>query len=134
MKIYRPVSLILCIVFAVVGLLFLCATDRVLIFFNILSSPLGMLPSPVWDLGYYPLLAGGYMYLVTLLAFFMYRHPENRSFPLLLAHGKLATSILSLALFIFHEQYLIYIANFIIDGIIGVVVMLFFLNMKKKKT
>jgi len=132
MKFYRPVSLILCIVFAVVGLLFLCVPDRVLIFFNNLSGHMGMAPSPVWDLGFYPLLAVGYMYLVTLLAFFMYRRPGNELFPLLLTHGKLATSIISLALFLIHERYLIYITNFVIDGLIGIVVLLFYLNMKRK--
>jgi len=132
MKYYRPISLILCIVFAVVGLLFLFATDRVLVFFNTLSDTLGMTPTPIWELGFYPLLAVGYMYLVTLLAYFMYRHPGNGSFPLLLTHGKLATSILSLALFLFQERYLIYITNFVVDGLIGILILLFYLNMKRK--
>ena len=96
MRLYRPVSLILSIVFAVVGLLFLSIPDRVLMFFNDISGHLGMTLSPVESHSFYVMLAAGYMYLVTLLAFFMYRHPENRMFPLLLAHGKLASSILSI--------------------------------------
>ena len=131
MKYYRPVSLILCIIFAAVGLLFLFGTDIVLTFFNNLSSHLGMQTSPVNDLGFYPLLAVGYMYMVTVSAFLMYRHPENKAFPLLLTHGKLASSILSLALFLVHERYLIYITNFVVDGFIGVIVLLFYLKMNR---
>ena len=132
MKLYRPVSLILCIVFAVVGLLFLSIPDKVLILFNSISDSLGISVMPIQGFGFYPILAVGYMYLVTLLAFFMYRHPENTRFPLLLTHAKLATSILSLALFLFHEWYLIYITNFVIDGFIGILVFFFYLKIKKE--
>lgn len=132
MKLYRPVSLTLCIVFAVVGLLFLSIPDKVLIFFNSISDSLGMSAMPIQGFGFYPILAVGYMYLVTLLAFFMYRHPVDTRFPLLLTHAKLATSVLSLALFLFHERYLIYITNCIIDGFIGILVLFFYLNMKRR--
>jgi hypothetical protein len=131
MRFYKLVSLTLCIVFAVVGLIFLVVPDKVLVFFNTVSISWGMSPMPIESFGFYPLLAVGYMYLVTLLAFFMYRHPEDRRFPLLLIYGKLTTSILSLALFLVHERYLIYITNFILDGCIGIVVLTFYLNMKK---
>ena len=131
MKYYRLVSLFLGIVFAIVGLLFLFGTDIVLTFFNDLSGHLEMPTSPVNDLGFYPLLAVGYMYVVTVLAFLMYRSPENSAFPLLLTHSKLATSILSLALFLLHERYLIYITNFVVDGFIGVVILLFYLKIKR---
>jgi hypothetical protein len=86
---------------------------------------------PVQGFGFYHILAVGYMYLVTLLAFFMYRHPEDMRFPLLLTHAKLASSILSLALFLFHERYLIYITNFIVDGFIVILVFFFFLKIKR---
>jgi hypothetical protein len=131
MRLYRPVSLFLCIVFGLVGLLFLSIPDRVLAFFNSLSGSWGMSLMPVESLGFYPLLAIGYMYLVTLLAFLMYRRPEDRRFPLLLIHAKLATAILSLALFLAQGWYLIYITNFALDGCIGMVVLAFYLHMKK---
>ena len=60
------------------------------------------------------------MYAVTLLAFLMYRHPEQNIYPFLLANFKLASSIISLCLFIIHQHYLIYLANFLIDGFIGI--------------
>jgi hypothetical protein len=121
MRLYRPVSLAL----------FLISPHLVLEFFNGLSSSLGMSLMPIQSSGFYPLLAVGYMYLVTLLAFLMYRHPTNRCFPILLIHGKLATSILSLALFLVLGQYLIYLTNFIVDGFIGIAVLVFYLKMKK---
>jgi len=130
-KIYKAVSLLLCIIFAIVGLLFLFLPDGVISFFNTLSNSFGMPVMPVEGTGFYTLLATGYMYLVTVLAFMMFRKPEVSYFPLILIHGKFATSILSLALFIFHNQYLIYITNFIVDGIIGIIVLIFYLNLKK---
>ena len=134
MKLYRPVSLILCLLFAIVGLLFLVIPDRVLEFFNTISGHLGMSPSPVEGHSFYVVLTAGYMYLVTLLAFLMYRNPENRQFPLILAHGKLASSVLSLGLFLIHEYYLIYITNFVVDGFIGIVVLFFYLKLKRRTT
>ena len=133
MRFYKVVSLTLCILFAIVGLLFLSIPDRVLIFFNALSQSWGISTTPTGSFGFYPLLAVGYMYVVTLLAFFMYLHPEDTRLPLLLTHAKLATSVLSLALFLLHERYLIYITNFIVDGLIGILVLLFYLNMKRRQ-
>ena len=122
MKFYRLIALVLAISFAVTGLLFLFIPDQVLILFNTISDPLGMPVSPVTSWSFYLILAVGYMYLVTVLAFLMYRYPENKYFPQLLAQAKIASSLLSLALFLFHAHYLIYLANFIIDSTIGAVV------------
>jgi hypothetical protein len=132
MKLYRPVSLILGLIFALVGLLFLIIPDEVMEFFNSLSSSWGMAQIPVQNFGFYPLLAVGYMYLVTLLAFLMYRNPGDSRYPMLLLNGKLATAALSLALFFFHGNYLIYLTNFIIDGFIGITILLFYFRMKKQ--
>jgi hypothetical protein len=122
MNIYRFVSIVLVFLFAVTGLLFLFIPDQVLTLFNKFSPSLGMPESPVTGLSIYLILAVGYMYLVTVLAFLMYRHPENKYFPQLLAHAKVASSLLSLALFLLHAHYLIYLANFVIDGVIGAIV------------
>jgi hypothetical protein len=61
----------------------------------------------------------------------MFKHPENHYFPLLLIHAKLVSSILSLALFLLQAHYLIYLANFIVDGIIGLVVSILYLKMRR---
>lgn len=131
MKSYRLISLSLAVIFAVVGLLFLFAPSGVLGFFNMVSKGLGMAPSPEQGISFYLILAVGYMYLVTLLAYFMYRYPQDRKFPLLLANGKLASSILSFYLFILHQPYLIYVANGVVDGFIGLLVLFMYLKMKR---
>lgn len=117
--IYRPASLVLAVVFAAVGLTFLFAPEQVLILFNIFSALLGMPQSPVLVPGFYLILAAAYMYLVAVLAFFMYRHPGERIYPMLLAHAKLASAALSLYLFALQQPYLIYITNAVVDGFIG---------------
>jgi hypothetical protein len=110
------------VLFAATGLLFLFGPDKALVFFNNLSLFFGMTLSPIQDVNFYLILAAGYMYLVTVLAFFMYRNPWNKTFPQLLAHAKIASSILSLAFFLLHAHYLIYLANFLIDGFLGALV------------
>ncbi len=64
------------------------------------------------------------MYLVTVLAVMMFRHPESRVYPALLIHAKLASAVLSLALFLVQAHYLIYVANFIVDGCLGILVLI----------
>lgn len=132
MKVYRLVSLTLAVLFAVTGLLFLSVPDRVLALFNTLSVSLGMPESPLTGFGFYLILAVGYMYMVTVLAFLMYRQPDNKYFPLLLTHAKIASSLLSLAFFVFHAHYLVYLANFIVDGAIAAVVLVLYIKKGKQ--
>ena len=131
MKYYRTVSLLMVIIFAMVGLIFLFFTEGVLLFFNSIATCAGMKQSPIQGINFYLILASGYMYLVSLLAYLMYKHPDNQYFPLLLANAKLASSVLSLCFFIFHELYLIYLTNCIIDGSIGMLVLYFYRKIKK---
>jgi len=133
MKYYRIFSLLAAITFAVVGMLFLLIPGQVIGFFNHLSEFVGMRPAPVQDVDFYHILAVGYMYLVTLLAFFMFRFPDNPVFPLLLTHAKIASSLLSLSLFVVHQPYLIYITNCIVDGGIGIAAFLFY-HMVRRET
>jgi hypothetical protein len=119
MTLYKAISLILAVSFAAVGLLFLFVPTQVIVIFNNLSQLLRMLPADPHPGEIYLTLAVAYMYLVTLLAIQMYRHPSNRTFPLLLANAKLASSLISFLLFIFGGPYLILLVNGIIDGIIG---------------
>lgn len=131
MKLYRLISLALAVIFALVGLIFLFMPNGVLSFFNDISQYLDMPLSPVQGVNFYLILAVGYMYLVTWLAYFMYRYPADRRFPLLLANAKLASSILSFYLFWLQQPYLIYITNGVIDGSIGIMVLFFYWKMKK---
>jgi hypothetical protein len=129
---YRRVSLVLALSFGLAGSLFLFFPGVVVEFFNGLSTTLNMAPSPPDGMGFYLALAVGYMYLVTVIAFLMYRHPADRSFPLLLIHGKLATSTLSLYLFFVHGPYLIYIANAAVDGCIGLMLIPLYGALRRK--
>ena len=131
MKYYRTISLLMVLVFAVVGLLFLSLPNGVLAFFNSIAAHIGMKQSPIQGISFFLILASGYMYLVSLLAFLMYKHPNNHYFPLLLTNAKLASSVLSLGFFIVHQPYLIYMTNGIVDGSIGLLVLYFYLNIKK---
>jgi len=131
MRFYRSISLMLMILFAATGIIFLSIPDRVLILFNTLSGVLGTQRAPLDGWSFYLILAVGYMYLVSILAFLMYKRPENRYFPLLLTHAKLASSVLSLALFLLHANYLIYLANFVVDGVIGSVVLVLYLKTRR---
>jgi len=131
LKIYKVISLVLMLLFAATGLLFLGIPDKVLEFFNSLSASFGFPQSPVSDWSIYLILAVGYMYLVTVLAFLMFQRPQNRYFPLLLIQAKLLSSILSMALFLIQAHYLVYLTNFSVDGIIGIVVLILYFRMRK---
>jgi hypothetical protein len=119
MKLYRTVAVVLAVSFVIVGLIFLLVPDGVLSFFNRLSKPLGMAPAPLTGYPFYLVLASGYMVLVALLAWLMFRHPRNRTFSSLLVQGKLATSLISLVFFLVQRPLLIYLANFVVDGLIA---------------
>jgi uncharacterized membrane protein len=131
MRLYKLFSLASAAIFAVVGFIFLFFPDSALIFFNGFSSYFGLPQSPVQGTGFYLTLAAAYMYLVTVLAILMYRYPQQKIYPFLLAHGKLASSVLSIYLFLMHQPYLIYLSNFVIDGCIGIAALIL---MKMKKT
>ena len=62
------------------------------------------------------------MYLVTLLAWKIARNPGERIYPWLLVHAKAASAVICLGLFALQEQYLLYLANFIVDGAIALFV------------
>lgn len=133
MKYYRTFSLFMVVTFAIVGFIFLFLADSVLEFFNSLTTYTGMKQSPVQGINFYLILAAGYMYLVSLLAYMMYKHPDNQYFPLLLANAKLASSLLSLCFFILHQPYPIYLVNCIVDGSIGLLVIYFYHKIKKRQ-
>jgi hypothetical protein len=129
--IYRSVSLLLCLSFALVGLVFLFFPDEVVRFFNGLSHAPGAEASFANGMEFYLVLAVGYMYLVAFLAYLMYRHPSDRFFPLILINGKLFTAILSLCLYFVHSPHVIYLANAVVDGLIALLLIPFYLNLRK---
>ncbi len=112
----------LAVTFAVVGLVFVAIPSKVLAAFNWLADGLGWPASTTQVYTLYLALALAYMYLVTLLAWQMVRHPDMRVFPWLLVQAKAASAIICLGLFALQEQYLIYLANFVVDGAIALFV------------
>lgn len=132
-KFYKLTSISFMIIFLVVGLIFLFTPDAALSFFNSLSGKIGMQEVPLQGAGFYLILASGYMYIVTLLSYFMVRRPSEKIYPLLLANAKLASSALSIGMFLFHCRYLIYFANFLVDGMIGAIAVYFFIQIRNSE-
>lgn len=108
--------------FAIVGVVFVAIPTKVLAAFNWLGDGLGWPPSTTEPHTLFLSLALAYMYLVTLLAWQMARHPEARAFPWLLVQGKAASAVICLGLFALQDQYVLYLANFVVDGAIAVAV------------
>ncbi len=136
MRYYRAISLAGALGFAGVGLLFLLRPDQAIAFFNHQADLVGMLGLPLTGLplsglNFYVVLAVAYMYLVTLLALAMFLHPRQRLYPLLLAHGKLASAVLSLYVFFAQLRALIFLANGVVDGLIGLVALYFYHELRK---
>ncbi len=126
----RAFGLGLAIVFAVVGALFVFWPGAVLEFFNTVSRRLGMREGPV-ERSFFGVLAAAYMFVVTLLAWFMYKRPGEKVYPWLLAQAKIASSILSFLMFVLHAPWLIYLANGIVDGFIGLAVLFVFFRVRR---
>jgi hypothetical protein len=108
--------------FAVVGIIFLAIPGKVLAAFNWLAAGLGWPESTAEPYTLYLALAVGYMYVVTLLAWQMARHPDVRAYPWVLVQAKAASALVCLGLFALQGQYLLYLANFVVDGAIALVV------------
>jgi len=132
MTFYRLSGLCMMVIFIAVGLLFFLMPDGVLSFFNAISRQLGMKEILLQGKSFFLILATAYMYIVSLLAFFMFKYPDNQFPPLLLANAKLASSLLSFGMFFYHQPYLIYLVNGLVDGAIGVFVLFLYLRMRKE--
>jgi multidrug transporter EmrE-like cation transporter len=126
---YRTFSLALAGVFALVGVIFLVIPRGTLAFFNAISRRLGMTEGPV-DPSFFVVLAVAYMFVVTLLAWRMYRSPLETAYPLLLAQAKLASSILSFAMFAAAAPWLIFLVNGIVDGGLGLLVLAMYFRVR----
>jgi hypothetical protein len=108
--------------FAAVGVVFLAIPDKVLAAFNWLAAGLGWPLSTTEGYTLFLALAAGYMYVVTLLAWKIARHPDERTWPTILVHAKAASAIVCLGLFAIQDHYLLYLANFVVDGAIALFV------------
>ena len=127
----RAISLLLALTFAAVGSLFLFGPDAVLGFMNGLGRGFGLPEAPLTGANFFLGLASGYMYLVTVIAWMMFRNPAVPLLPLLLAHAKGASSLIALGLFAFHHPYFIYAANGLIDGLLAVLALILWSRRKR---
>lgn len=113
------------------GLIFLFMPEGVLGFFDGLSPQVGLQPAGQ-AAGFYLVLVVAYMYLVTLLAGWMFASPQNPTLPVLLINAKAASAILSFGLFTIRQPVLIYLGNGVVDGLIAVGVVLMYLGVKRE--
>lgn len=116
--------------FPAVGILFLAAPQGVLSFFNAASFPLGLEAMPVSFPGFYLVLTAAYMYLVSFLSYRIIREPGNPAHLFFLAHAKIASAVISVVLILRDHPYLLYVVNFMVDGVIGWVAWRFYRRVK----
>lgn len=121
---YRLVSAGLGVAFAVVGAVFLLAPDAVLALFDGWSRALGLATFGGPADPFFVALAVAYMYLVTVLAWSMFRHPRDRAPAGLLIQAKLASAIVSFGLCLLRQPHLLLLANGVVDGAIAGAVLL----------
>lgn len=126
MRLYRTSALLLAAAFAAVGLVFLAAPGVVAALFDSIGRQVGARGAPPGDVdsGLLRALAVAYMYVVTLLAWMMYRRPAEAAWPTLLARAKLASAAISFLLVALDGLFLVYLINGIVDGAIGAAVLL----------
>jgi len=126
---HKAFSLALALIFASVGAIFLILPRETLAFFNALSRRLGMAEGPA-ERSFFGVLAVAYMYVVTALAWLMYRAPREKIYPLLLGQAKMVSSLLSFLMFAVQAPWLVYLVNGIVDGAIGLVVLLMYFRLR----
>jgi len=131
LKVYRYISLTMMVVFGLVGVCFLFMSDGVVIFFNQMSAMVGMEEVAPGKEHFYVILSFAYMYIVALLAFLMYRDAQNSIFPFILFNAKIASSAVSILLFFADKHLLIYLINGIVDGAIGLLVIVMYQAAKR---
>ncbi|GBC92032.1 hypothetical protein HRbin15_00493 [bacterium HR15] len=110
--------------FLAFGLLFAFAPSATVGYFSQWGVALGwtQLPSEGED-GFWRVLAVAFMVMVTVLAFWGAQPtPARPALLMVLAVGKLSSSLLALLFYWQVAPYFIYLLNFIVDGIIALVV------------
>jgi hypothetical protein len=110
--------------FAVTGLLFFLFPDGTVRVLNAAGRPLGFPPTPTSELRFWLSLGVAYMVLVTLLAAAIARDPAGRAHMMpVLAAGKATSSLTCLGYFVASTPAFIYLANFLVDGSLALIVL-----------
>lgn len=125
----KAFALALAAVFAAVGAIFLFLPGRTLAFFNAFSARWDLAQGPA-EGSFFVVLAAAYMTVVTILAWRLFRSPGDRASARLLVQAKLASSVLSLAVFALSARWSILLVNGLVDGGLGLAVWAAYLRKK----
>ena len=133
-KNYRLLMTLLSWTFLIVGLSFYIVPNHVINIFNIVSEKIGYFQSLHQNLEkFYLDLAVAYMACVTAIAYLISRDVlKNLNLTPVLIVGKTTSSLISLLSFFLYQKSLLYLSNFVIDGSIVLIVLAFYLPVKKE--
>jgi hypothetical protein len=133
-KNYKVLMTLLSWIFLIVGALFYIIPNHVIGIFNIISDKTGYFQLlPPSSEKFYLDLAVAYMACVTAIAYMISRDViRNINLTPVLIVGKTTSSLLSLISFILFQKSLLYLSNFIVDGAIVLIVLVFYLPVKKE--
>ncbi|MGB9734789.1 MAG: hypothetical protein ACP5JP_03105 [bacterium] len=133
-KYYKLLMTLLFWIFLVVGVLFYVVPNQVIGIFNIVSDKIGYFQQiPLSQEKFYLDLAVAYMACVTAIAYLISKDVlKNLNLTPVLIVGKTTSSLISLISFILFQKSLLYISNFVIDGAIVLIVLIFYLPVKRE--
>ena len=110
------------LMFVFAGLGFLLFPNGTIYLFNYIGSTVGFASLPYIHNFFYLALALGYMFVVSMISWLVYKDTETYyQLFIVLIGGKTMSSLFSLLYFFIHIHALIYITNFIVDGALALV-------------
>ena len=120
--------------FLIAGLSFYIIPNNIITLFNLVSDKIGYFrPLPQNLEKFYLDLAVAYMACVTAIAYLISRDVlKNVNLTPVLIVGKTTSSLISLVSFFLYQKSLLYLSNFVIDGCIVLIVLAFYLPVKKE--
>jgi len=133
---YRILMIVLFWTFLIVGVMFYLMPNQIIIMSNTVSEKIGLFqPLPINMDKFYLDLAVAYMACVTAIAYMIFRDvKKNLNLTPVLIVGKTTSSLISLVSFIIYQKSLLYLSNFVVDGIIVVIILAFYLPVKKERS
>lgn len=129
----RMAGVVLSLVFASVGVLFLLAPEAPLRGLNSMAGCLGLGLSPLHGTGFFSIMASAYMAVVAILAFRMLLHPGDALNPLLLAQAKTASSLFSFGAFLLNRPDFILLVNGFLDGGLALLALLIYRSIRRRE-
>ncbi len=132
---YRVLMLLLFWLFLIAGLTFYIVPNHIISVFNAVSEKIGYFQSiPPNMEKFYLDLAVAFMACVTAIAYLISKDVlKNLNLTPVLIVGKTTSSLISLLSFILYQKALLYLSNFVIDGSIVLIVLAFYLPLKKEQ-